>query len=69
MSLDAIPIHVVPPGEPGLTGNAPPLLRELLEMVRRLLATGEASAIDLSAFCIAADACRPGLAARQAWRR
>jgi len=46
MSLDAIPIHVVPPGEPGLTGNAPPLLRELLEMVRRLLATGEASAID-----------------------
>jgi len=49
MSLDAIPIHVVPPGEPGLTGNAPPLLRELLEMVRRLLATGEASAIDLSA--------------------
>ncbi|MFH1817943.1 MAG: hydrogenase expression/formation protein [Pseudomonadota bacterium] len=49
MSLDFIPIHVVPPGEPGLTGNAPPLLRELLEMVRRLLETGEPSAIDLSA--------------------
>ncbi|MHB0973559.1 MAG: hydrogenase expression/formation protein [Thiobacillus sp.] len=51
MSLDAIPIHVVnaPSGEPGLTGNAPPLLRELLEQVRRLLDTGEPSAIDLSA--------------------
>ena len=51
MSLDAIPIHVIstPAGEPGLTGNAPPLLRELLEQVRRLLATGEPSAIDLSA--------------------
>jgi hydrogenase-1 operon protein HyaF len=51
MSLDAIPIHVVntPPAEPGLTGNAPPLLRELLEMLRRLLATGETAAIDLSA--------------------
>jgi hydrogenase-1 operon protein HyaF len=51
MSLDAIPIHVItpPPGEPGLTGNAPPLLRELAEQVKRLLASGEASAIDLSA--------------------
>jgi hydrogenase-1 operon protein HyaF len=51
MSLDAIPIHVVPPpaGEPGLTGNAPPLLRELAEQAKRLLETGEASAIDLSA--------------------
>lgn len=51
MSLDAIPIHVLQalPGEPGLTGNAPPLLRELLELVRRLLDTGETSAIDLSA--------------------
>jgi len=51
MSLDAIPIHVIdaPAGEPGLSGNAPPLLRELLEQVRRLLATGEPSAIDLSA--------------------
>lgn len=51
MSLDAIPIHVInaPPGELGLTGNAQPLLRELLEMVNRLLETGEASAIDLSA--------------------
>lgn len=52
MSLDAIPIQVVhttPPGEPGLTGNAPPLLRELLEQVERLLETGAPSAIDLSA--------------------
>ena len=51
MSLDAIPIHVInpPPGEPGLTGNAPPLLRELAEQVKRLLESGETSAIDLSA--------------------
>jgi hydrogenase-1 operon protein HyaF len=51
MSLDAIPIHVInaPSAEPGLTGNAPPLLRELVELVRRLLETGEPSAIDLSA--------------------
>jgi hydrogenase-1 operon protein HyaF len=51
MSLDAIPIHVITPpsGEPGLTGNAPPLLRELAEQAKRLLETGEASAIDLSA--------------------
>lgn len=55
MSLDAIPIHVIPihvspapPSEPGLTGNAP-LLRELAEQVKRLLATCEPSAIDLSA--------------------
>ena len=55
MSLDAIPIHVVgtPPVslvEPvGLTGNAPPLLHELAESVRRLLEAGETTAIDLSA--------------------
>ncbi len=51
MSLDAIPIHVIAPpaGEPGLSGNAPPLLRELAEQVKRLLETGESSAIDLSA--------------------
>ena len=51
MSLEAIPIHVInaSSGEPGLTGNALPLLRELLEMVRRLLDSGEPSAIDLSA--------------------
>ena len=51
MTLDAIPIHVVntPPAEPGLTGNARPLLRELLEAAGRLLETGETSAIDLSA--------------------
>lgn len=51
MSLEAIPIHVInaSSGEPGLTGNALPLLRELLEMVRCLLDSGEPSAIDLSA--------------------
>jgi len=49
MARDSIPLHVVPPGEPGLSGNAPPLLRELLERVRRLLDDGESSAIDLSA--------------------
>ena len=56
MSLETIPIHVIPlhvspalPAGPGLTGNALPLLRELLELVRRLLETGETSAIDLSA--------------------
>jgi hydrogenase-1 operon protein HyaF len=51
MSLDAIPIHVVNtlPAGSGLTGNAPPLLRELAEQVKLLIATGEPSAIDLSA--------------------
>jgi hydrogenase-1 operon protein HyaF len=51
MSLDAIPIHVInaPLAQAVLTGNAPPLLRELAEQVKRLLATGESSAIDLSA--------------------
>ncbi|MGE5320137.1 MAG: hydrogenase expression/formation protein [Hyphomicrobiaceae bacterium] len=51
MSLDAIPVHVIntPPNESGLSGNALPLLRELLEQVRRLLGAGESSAIDLSA--------------------
>jgi hydrogenase-1 operon protein HyaF len=51
MSLDAIPIHVInaPPAEAGLSGNAPPLLRELAEQVKHLLASGEPSAIDLSA--------------------
>ena len=46
MSLESIPIH---PVSSSLTGNAPPLLRELLEMVRRLIDAGESSAIDLSA--------------------
>lgn len=46
MPLEAIPVHVV---AHGLSGNAAPLLRELLEMLRRLLDAGEPSAIDLSA--------------------
>ena len=51
MSLDAIPIHVINPlpAGSGLTGNAPPLLREISELLRRLLETGETAAIDLSA--------------------
>lgn len=51
MSLDAIPVHVVPAtsAQAGLSGNAPPLLHELLAMGRRLLADGESSAIDLAA--------------------
>ena len=56
MSLDAIPIHVIPlhvspalPAGPGLTGNALPLLREIAELLRRLLESGETAAIDLSA--------------------
>jgi hydrogenase-1 operon protein HyaF len=51
MSLDAIPIHVINtlPAGPSLSGNAPPLLREISELLRRLLETGESAAIDLSA--------------------
>lgn len=51
MSLDAIPIHVVAavPADAGLSGNAPPLLRELLNGVRRLLSDAEPSSIDLTA--------------------
>lgn len=51
MSLDSIPVHVVntQPTETSLTGNALPLLREISELVRRLLETGETGAIDLSA--------------------
>lgn len=49
MSLDAIPVHVVTAGEGGLSGNAPPLLRELLTGVRRLLSDAEPSSIDLTA--------------------
>ncbi|WP_310445948.1 hydrogenase expression/formation C-terminal domain-containing protein [Thiobacillus sp.] len=51
MSLEAIPIHVIAhaPAEPGLSGNAPPLLREISELLQRLLDSGESAAIDLSA--------------------
>ena len=51
MSLDAIPIHVIDAGAPeqGLSGNAPPLLRELLDRVQCLLERCEASSIDLTA--------------------
>jgi hydrogenase-1 operon protein HyaF len=55
VSLDAIPVVVVntsaiPAGaNAGLSGNAPVLLREIAELVRRLLDSSESSAIDLRA--------------------
>lgn len=51
MPLDAIPVVIaaVGPRAAELSGNAPVLLREIAEMLRRLLATGETSAIDLQA--------------------
>ena len=48
MPLDAIPI-VTETAAAGQSGNAPVLLREIAEMVRRLLKDGEMSAIDLQA--------------------
>jgi len=48
MPLDAIPI-VTATATAGQSGNAPVLLREIAEMVRRLLKDGEMSAIDLQA--------------------
>jgi hydrogenase-1 operon protein HyaF len=47
MPLEDIP--VVQAGESGLSGNAPILLRETAEHVRRLLESGEPTAIDLQA--------------------
>lgn len=55
MPLDAIPVVAVSSVSPAglradaLSGNAPALLREIAEMLRRLLSAGEASAIDLQA--------------------
>jgi hydrogenase-1 operon protein HyaF len=51
MSLDAIPVISVPPGLRAgeLSGNAPALLREIAQMLRLLIDTGETSAIDLQA--------------------
>ena len=51
MPLEVIPIHVVQAvsRETGLSGNAPPLLREISELLLRLLESGEIAAIDLSA--------------------
>lgn len=48
MNIDNVPITVVAP-DMGLSGNAWPLMLEIAEMVRRLLDSGETSAIDLSA--------------------
>lgn len=57
MSLDAIPVHVINTSqtEPGLTGNAQPLLREISELLHRLLETGESGTIDLSALPLTPD--------------
>lgn len=56
MSLDAIPIQVIPmhvnPAQSAgtaLSGNAPPLLHEISEQLRCLMETGETASIDLSA--------------------
>lgn len=49
MTREIIPIHSAPPADAALSGNALPLLRELVEQLQVLLDTGEASAIDLSA--------------------
>jgi hydrogenase-1 operon protein HyaF len=55
MSLDAIPVVVVNTAarqdvpDAGLSGNAPVLLHEIAELARRLLDSGESSAIDLRA--------------------
>jgi hydrogenase-1 operon protein HyaF len=53
MPLDAIPVVVIntdhASADAGLSGNAPVLLREVAELARRLLDTGESSAIDLRA--------------------
>jgi hydrogenase-1 operon protein HyaF len=47
MSLENVPITVIAP-DMGLSGSAWPLMLEIVEMVRRLLDSGETSAIDLS---------------------
>lgn len=55
MPLDAIPVVVVNTAasqvgsDSGLSGNAPVLLHEIAELARRLLDSGESSAIDLRA--------------------
>lgn len=46
MNLGGIPILAAGP-DAGLSGNAPPLLGEIAAMLKRLLATGEAGALDL----------------------
>ncbi len=56
MKLDSIPIVSVPaPGlAAGLSGNAPVVLREIAQKVRRLVDAGEASTIDLLAMPLTA---------------
>jgi hydrogenase-1 operon protein HyaF len=56
MPLDAIPIVVInssvavdSPDSAGLSGNAPVLLREIAELLQRLILSNEPSAIDLRA--------------------
>lgn len=47
MSLERIPV-VVETEDAALTGHAPAVLRELAELVRRLVEAGEGGAIDLT---------------------
>lgn len=51
MTLESIPVRVAgaPAAEPGLSGNAPPLLHELAQQLRQLLDSDVSSAIDLGA--------------------
>ncbi|MCU0812333.1 MAG: hydrogenase expression/formation protein [Thiobacillaceae bacterium] len=51
MTLESIPVRVAgaSAAEPGLSGNAPPLLHELAQQLRQLLASDVSSAIDLGA--------------------
>ena len=48
MGIEDIPVTVMAP-DAGLSGNAWPLMLEIVEMVRRLLESREPAAIDLSA--------------------
>ena len=56
MKLDRIPVVSVPvPGRAaGLSGNAPVVLREIAQKVRRLVDANEASTIDLLAMPLTA---------------
>jgi len=61
MPLDAIPVIAINTSaielgaHAGLSGNAPVLLREIAELARRLLDSGESAAIDLRALPLTPD--------------
>jgi hydrogenase-1 operon protein HyaF len=47
MKLNEIPVAVVPPGIADAALNAPALLHEIVDLLARLVETGEAASIDL----------------------